>query len=102
MSSHLSEYLEYYKTLYPESKITLKIISSYNKEDYKSSVKITANDPGPEGTISTAHLQEQVKPDRKYITLSEEKVCAIILFSIILVYTLIYCFSFFGWLCYND
>jgi len=64
------KYLEYYKTLYPESKITLKNISSYNKEDYNSSVKITANDPGPEGTISTAHLQEQVKPDRKYITLT--------------------------------
>lgn len=64
------KYLEYYKTLYPGTIITLKSINLYNKDDYNSSVKITANDPGPECNISTAHLQGQVLPERKYITLT--------------------------------
>jgi len=63
-------YLEYYKSLYPTTKISLLNIKDYNKEDYNQSIKITANDPGisEEEIISTAHLQEQVKPEFKYIT----------------------------------
>ena len=65
-------YLEYYKSLYPTTKISLLNIKDYNKDDYNQSIKITANDPGisEEGIISTAHLQEQVKPEFKYITLT--------------------------------
>ena len=65
-------YLEYYKSLYPNSKIALLNIKDYNKEDYNQSIKITASDPdvSEEGIISTAHLQEQVKPEFKYITLT--------------------------------
>ena len=65
-------YLEYYKSLYPTTKIDLLNIKDYNKNNYKQSIKITESDPGisPQGIISTAHLQEQVKPEYKYITLT--------------------------------
>lgn len=66
------DYLEYYKSLYPTTKISLLNIKDYNKQDYNQSIKITASDPdvSEEGIISTAHLQEQVKPEFKYITLT--------------------------------
>jgi len=66
------DYLEYYKSLYPSTKISLLNIKDYNKQDYNQSIKITASDPdvSEEGIISTAHLQEQVKPEFKYITLT--------------------------------
>jgi len=66
-------YLEYYKSLYPTTKISLVVdIKEYDKSEYDQSIKITANDPGisPEGIISIAHLQEQVIPGHKYITLT--------------------------------
>ena len=65
-------YLEYYKSLYATTKIDLLNIKDYNKNNYKKSIKITESDPGisPHGIISTAHLQEQVKPEYKYITLT--------------------------------
>ncbi len=64
------KYLEYYKSLYPSTKITLKNMNLYSKDEYNSSIKITANDPGPEGTLTIAHLQEHVKQGNKYITLT--------------------------------
>lgn len=65
-------YLEYYKSLYPDTKITLLNVKDYDKNNYNQSIKITANDPGvsSEGIISIAHLQEQIKPENKYITLT--------------------------------
>lgn len=74
------KYLEYYKSLYPTTKITLLNMKEYSKNSYNQSIKITESDPGvsSEGIISIAHLQEQVKPENKYITLtpwiSEENV----------------------------
>ncbi len=66
------KYLEYYKSLYPTTKISLLNIKDYKKEEYNQSIKITGSDPGisEEGIISTAHLQEQVKPEFKYIVLT--------------------------------
>lgn len=65
-------YLEYYKSLYPDTKISLLNMKDYDKNNYNQSIKITANDPGvsSEDIISIAHLQEQVKPENKYITLT--------------------------------
>ncbi len=65
-------YLEYYKSLYPDTKISLLNVKDYDKNNYNQSIKITANDPGvsSEGIISIAHLQEHIKPENKYITLT--------------------------------
>ena len=58
------KYLEYYKSLYPHTKISLLNMKDYDKNNYNQSIKITANDPGvsSEGIISIAHLQDQAKP----------------------------------------
>lgn len=66
------KYLEYYKSLYPDTKISLLNMKDYDKNNYSQSIKITANDPGvsSEGIISIAHLQDQAKPENKYITLT--------------------------------
>lgn len=66
------KYLEYYKSLYPDTKISLLNMKDYDKNNYNQSIKITANDPdvSSEGIISIAHLQEQIKAENKYITLT--------------------------------
>lgn len=66
------KYLEYYKSLYPNTKVDLLNIKDYNKNNYNQSIKITESDPGvsSEGIISIAHLQAQAKPENKYITLT--------------------------------
>jgi len=66
------EYFDYYKSLYPETKITLNHPSSFSRENYDVCIKMTSNDNviSSNGIISISHLEQYSDNHNKYIVLT--------------------------------